>query len=292
MGKKLQGAALRAKKRQQAAMEALQEEQAAQVAAAAVVDQPDDELFVLDTTGDIVPHHERATSTHRSKRTVKVLTRKEKLEVERLLKTHSRQELVRMVQQGKALLDKTKHVRTHGARSDRTKKANYDLWGADDNTAAAATTTTTKPRLGSAPAGISPGHTQRKTRRALPAAKPPTGNNSKPATVAVEVAKGGQSYRPDPTLHQQALDEAKRVEARRQQAEEYNNTPISQGLLPETRALLVGDTDSEDDDDASSDEDQNESTTTAATVKRRREKLTRAQRNKHPLTRELPCQFP
>ena len=53
MGKKLRGAALRAKKRQQEAMEELQEQQAAQVAASSVVDQPDEQLFVLDTDGDL-----------------------------------------------------------------------------------------------------------------------------------------------------------------------------------------------------------------------------------------------
>ena len=108
MGKKLQGAALRAKKRQQAAAELMQEAHAERVAAASVVDQPDEQLFVLDTDGAIVPHHERPPKEEtiaKRKRTVKVLTYKEKLEVERLLKTHSRQELVRMVQEGKALLD-------------------------------------------------------------------------------------------------------------------------------------------------------------------------------------------
>ena len=276
MGKKLQGAALRAKKRAQEAMEELQEIQAERVAQAAVVDEPDEALFVLDTEGGIVPHHERPSRKNDGKKqTLKILTAKEKLEVERLLETHSKEELVRMVKEGKALLDKSQ-VRTRGLRADKTKKANYDLWGNDDDSKARTeTTTTVKLAVGSAPAGIAPVRALRtKPRQALP---PP---HAKEATIAVEVAQAGQSYRPDPTLHQKALEQAKLVEARRIKAQEYLNTPISQGMSEETKALLVGDTDSEDessDDEADDDGNNNDETTVP---KKRREKLTRAQRNK------------
>ena len=267
MGKKLRGAALRAKKRQQEAMEELQEQQAAQVAAAGVADQPDEQLFVLDTEGGIVPHHEKPPKdeTLKKRRTLKILTAKEKQKVENLLKTYSRKELVRMVKEGKALLDHT-HVRTHGPRADKTKKANYDLWASTDDQE---TKTKSGPRLGSAPAGISPAHVQRKSRKAPP---PPDTKNA----VAVEIASAGQSYRPDKILHKLALDQAKQVEARRAQAEQYESTPISQGMSEETKALLVGDTDSEDESDS-----EDETTSTPVTsLHQHREKMTRAQRNK------------
>ena len=279
MGKKLRGAALRAKKRQQEAMEELQEQQAAQVAASSVVDQPDEQLFVLDTDGDVVPHHERPpkpeTLAKKKKRTLKVLTAKEKLEVERLLKKYTKKELVQMVKDGKALLDQT-HVRTHGARADRTKKANYDLWesSSPDKEEAPTTAVATKSSLGSAPAGVAPGHVQRKARKAPP---PPAARSEK---VAVEVAKAGQSYRPDPTLHKQALEEAKLVEARRIKAEEYLKTPISQGMSEETKAILVGDSDSESSSDDEEGDDNNNNEDETNILHKRREKLTRAQRNK------------
>eukprot|EP00977_Amphora_coffeiformis_P007810 scaffold1717_cov169-Amphora_coffeaeformis.AAC.5 len=278
MGKKPRGAALRSKKRQQEAIEELQERQAEQIAASSVVDKPDEQLFILDTEGAIVPHHERPPKpeTLKKKRAIKVLTVKEKIAVERLLKKHSRQELVRMVKEGKALLDQT-HVRTHGARADKTKKANYDLWGAgnDDDKQQATTNSSQKagPKLGSAPAGVAPGHVQRKARKA----PPPRNKNA----VAVEVAQSGQSYRPDPDLHKHALEKAKEVEARRLKAEEYKNTPISQGMSEETKALILGDTDSEDESTTGNNSDDDEAEEGATTTTRkRREKLTRAQRNK------------
>lgn len=274
MGKKLRGAALRAKKRQQEAMEELQDHQAEQVAASGVVDQSNEQLFVLDTEGGIVPHNQRPPKeeTLKKKRTLKILTAKEKRKVENLLKTHSRKELVRMVKEGKALLEH-KHVRTHGPRADKTRKANYDLWGdSTDNTEQnTKMKSSSAPRLGSAPAGVAPPHVQRKARKAR-------APDAVDGTVAVEVANAGQSYRPDPTLHKQALEQAKKVEARRTQAEQYENTPISQGMSEETKALLVGDTDSED--EGSDSDMEGSSSTPASSLQQQREKMTRAQRNK------------
>ena len=292
MGKKPRGAALRSKKRQQEAIEELQERQAEQIASASVIDKPDEQLFVMDTEGAIVPHHERPPKpeTLKKKRAIKVLTAKEKVAVERLLQNHSRQELVRMVKEGKALLDQT-HVRTHGARADKTKRANYDLWGtggddAEEKQRGTTTTTTTTttlargPKLGSAPAGVSPGHVQRKARKVPPRKDATT-------VVAVEVARAGQSYRPDPDLHRHALERAKAIEARRLKAEEYKNTPISQGMSEETKAYILGDTDSEDegtisnsDDDDDDDDDDDGGGEGVVATRKRREKLTRAQRNK------------
>lgn len=296
MAKKPRGAALRAKKRQQEQLEELQEQQAAQVASQAVVDEPDEQLFVLDTEGGIVPHHEKPpkeSAENKKKRTLKLLTAKEKLEVERLLKKYSKQELVKMVQEGKALLDQTR-VRTHGPRADGKRKASYDLWeeeeggndeSKDDKQAkkdkeASSSSSEWKSSLGSAPAGISPGHVQRKPRKAL---QPPK-TAKKP--VAVEVAQAGQSYRPDPALHKRALDQARAVETRRLEAEEYKNTPISQGMSEETKALLVGDTDSEEEEsDEEGGDDENENEDGGALPKKRKDKLTRAQRNKQKRVR-------
>jgi hypothetical protein len=272
MGKKLQGAALRSKKRQQETVEDLQEQHASRVAASGVVDKPNEALFVLDTEGAIVPRHERPSRARAAKKTktgtattLRLLSAKEKREVERLLLTHSPKQLVQLVKQGKALLDQTR-VRTHGPRADRTKKATYDLWGETD----AADKPVTR-FLGSAPAGTAPAHTIRKPRQVLK--KAPKNKEA----LALEVARSGQSYRPDPVLHQQALQSALGVETRRQVATDYNETPLSQGMTAETKALIVGDTDSEDEEDDNEAADGDE---TNLALHKTMNKYTRAQRNK------------
>jgi nucleolar protein 53 len=279
MGKKLQGAALRSKKRQQETVEELQEQHADRVAASGVVDEPNEALFVLDTDGAIVPRHERPSRLPRAAKktktgaatTLRLLSAKEKKQVEALLLAHTPQQLVKLVKEGKALLDQTR-VWTHGPRADRTKKATYDLWGETDAMAAKPVTRA----LGSAPAGTFAAHTIRKPRQALK--KAPKNKDA----LAVEVARSGQSYRPDPILHQQALRSALGVETRRQVATDYNETPLSQGMTAETKALIVGDTDSEEEEDANDNEmdADGESTSALAALHKAKAKYTRAQRNK------------
>jgi hypothetical protein len=95
-------------------------------------------------------------------------------------------------------------------------------------------------------AGVAPPHIHRKNSRAAAPAK-------KHPQVAIDVAQSGQSYHPDPHEHQNVIGEALALELRRQEAEEYKNTPITTGMSAETRALLMGD---DHDDDESSDEEE------------------------------------
>lgn len=106
--------------------------------------------------------------------------------------------------------------------------------------------------------------------------------------VAVELAQPGQSYRPDTEQHQDAVGEALAIELRREEALQYKKTPLSRGLSDETRAILVGDSDTDDDDDESdadddkSNDDNNDDDDDGNSFRpmKRKGKLTRAQRNK------------
>ena len=101
--------------------------------------------------------------------------------------------------------------------------------------------------------------------------------------ITVEVAMSGQSYNPDKLAHKKALEEALRLESQREAAERELKAPLSKGLSDETKALLLGDTDSEEEDDSDDDEDNGKDSSNAAAgndIKKRPEKLTRAQRNK------------
>merc|ERR1712070_17452 len=73
------------------------------------------------------------------------------------------------------------------------------------------------------------------------------------------------------------------VETKRQTAETEAKSSASQGMRPETRALLLGDTDSEDDADSDNESDSDESMTNLQ--HKRPEKMTRAQRNKQKRVR-------
>ena len=99
-------------------------------------------------------------------------------------------------------------------------------------------------------------------------------SRNKKHTVAVDVAHSGQSYRPDEEMHQNIIGEALAIELRRNEAEEYDRTPIGCGMSEQTLAVLV-DTDNDDDDDE--EEDNNNA---FFEPKKKKEKLTRAQRNK------------
>ena len=88
MGKKLQGAKLRALKRAKVALEELQENQAEHSAALSVTTKPNADLFVIDTKGEKVPHHkrpERASAKHKKPTGPSVQDQKQ---VEALLRKH------------------------------------------------------------------------------------------------------------------------------------------------------------------------------------------------------------
>jgi len=103
--------------------------------------------------------------------------------------------------------------------------------------------------------------------------------------VAVEVAKAGQSYHPDSEAHQKIIERAVQLELRRESAIRQSKSPLAKGLTEETRAILLGDSDtdesSDNDDEAEGDEGlaKNDSEVAFKAVPTK-EKLTRAQRNK------------
>ena len=379
MGKRLQGAALRAKKRQKALVEELQEQQAEQVARQSVIDHTDQELFVLDTLGDHVKkqqgrrrqqqqpsktrtiqqqqQQQKSDKTIRSSSSSSVVllssqwSNQEKREINKLVQRHSKEELISMVQAGQKLYDKGHHLQTHGIRKDRGKRGVgdshlqvFDLWNdnEDNNNMDPMVTTTknnnmqqqtsndnnnkrirdsvpdkacdhekqtdTKPRgkdddddkSNNKNASLEktnnlkqPDDSQslkKGTSSTISAVVPPVRSQRRPRRhvipgVSVDVAKGGQSYRPDPQQHQTVLRQALTVEERRNQAEIDRNKPISPGMSEETKALLLGDSDDDDDDNDSCNE--NDKVEMELNVfHKQRDKLTRAQRNKQKRLRQ------
>jgi nucleolar protein 53 len=153
------------------------------------------------------------------------------------------------------------------------------------------------PGIGSSLAGTAQCH--------VPVKAEPVSSRKKKAAaaagVAVDVAKAGQSYHPDPVAHRQVVEKAVDVEIRRNAAVEQRSAPISRGMSKETREILLGDSDSEDDsssdDDSDSDPDAGHGRKAAGggageedkkgngdgdggPLPKRTEKLTRAQRNR------------
>lgn len=300
MGKKLQGAALRAKKRQQAQLEELQEKQAEQVSQQAAADKTNEELFVLDTTGDTVPHHQRPAKQKKQKKGT-VWSEREKKEMEKLLQKHSKEQLATMAQKGRKFFDKSNHLKTHGIR--RAKAQTSDLW--EEPSSAVAKKDERQTRKASSQANnnhdtvpspqrdakmvVSPGKkavggistpliSLNKEEAEKKSVTPQSGTRKKRKKTAVDVAKSGQSYRPDPKEHQDVLREALEVETNRAKAEKEKNDPISPGMKPETKALLVGDSDTSDSEDEDSEDELVE--ITGHVFHKQKDKMTRAQRNK------------
>jgi nucleolar protein 53 len=281
MAKKKTGAALRAKKRIQEATHELQEQQAAQAETAHVVNKPNEELFVLDTTAALVVPGLAADKKKGKGR--KGLSRVDTGKINALLEKHDAKELQQIVKNNKA-------------RADRAKKrqkvigninANFDLWGGDS----ALTTTqkkkqktmsTTAPGIGTSMAGTAPpAHvTLNKNQPAMP-------HQKKNKMLALQVAHSGQSYHPDTLQHEDVLGEALAVELRRTQVENYKNAPLSSGMSAKTKSLLLGDGDS-----SSEDEDGDEMVDEDELVSKKKvEKLTKAQRNKQKRHRALEMEI-
>jgi nucleolar protein 53 len=269
MGKRIQGAKLRAKKRSQAAVEELQEQQAEAASSQSVVNKPNQDLFVLDTTGDTVPQSQAAEKTEKRKK-FRTMSEKDKEQVQKLLRKHGKEELESLAQAGQAIA-KHNRLRTRGARNK--SKADFDLWNDEPSNDAQIVVKEDsievyKHAIGSAWAGTAPEACVIKAQKAKVQPK---------SAVAVDVAKDGQSYRPDPNAHKSIIQKAVDLEMRRGKAIEYNRTPIAQGLSEETKALLVEDTDSEDEE---SDVENETEDILAGSLPRRTDKLTKAQRNK------------
>lgn len=259
MGKKLKGAKLRSKKRSAEAVEELQEKQAEAAFSKAV---PSEDLFVLDTVGETVPHHKRPSRQDKNKKKFQKnvgLGPIEQKKVDQLREKYTLEELQNAASKGRKLLEEQK--RPEAARITNTITANrtrsdFDLWE-DDNCKNNINSDSKEVKL-----------TENKK---LPA-------DIKQQSVAVDIAKMGQSYLPDPVAHRSLLLQAAAVEITRQKRKKDMDTPLSQGMSKETKALLLGDSDDESDPECN--ENGDDTMAPVGAIPKRANKLTRAQRNK------------
>jgi nucleolar protein 53 len=295
MGKKLQGARLRAKQRAKVAIEELQEQQADVAAETEVSSRPDGELFVLDRTGGTVPHHKRPPRAARGDDLAAGAAKKQKRTdlsahdlqlVDRLRQKHDAATIQDMADAGRKKLEGHRRPRLQAAQKTNT---NFDLWEDNSNATETAVVAVKDPRsgVGSTLAGVAPMHVVVKA--------VPLSTKTRPAVVAVDVAKAGQSYHPDPVAHKALLQKAAAIEVARERVVRYREAPISQGMTAETRALLLGDSE----DESSSEDEGGELEASGGTadipavgaIPKRSNKLTRAERNKQKRRRaEDACQ--
>src|SRR6056300_441809 len=146
MGKKLKGAALRAKKRAQEATDQLQEAQAEVAATQMVRHAPDQALFVLDTDGDAKQQTNKSTNKSSKDKVAKTrsLSAKDLQQVQKLLDKHkgSPQRLQQLAQQGAAKITVTNNTTRFRRKrlQATTSKTKVDLWDEED------TATTEKPK--------------------------------------------------------------------------------------------------------------------------------------------------
>ena len=310
MGKSKKGVNQRARKRADEAATLLQEAQAERAAATSVASRADADLFVVDTEGDPsalahVPKRQRLGG-EKQRRDKNALSEKDRRQVERILRARGGEGAVAMAQEGRERLDRRRGAKRVAGRA----RTDFDLWGGDEEGGDGDNNNNNKSkkkklavavsgvaaRGGTAPVQVvvkTNLHKATKLSREVGAAMPETATRlsnkqlkarearrqtARPA-VAVEVAHAGQSYRPDPAAHQDVIGEALAIEIRRNDAIEYRETPISQGLSEETRALLV---DSDDDEESSSSSEDEDGSDEGGKVRlhKKRDKLTRAQRNK------------
>jgi nucleolar protein 53 len=277
MGKRVRGAELRAKKRARSAVDELQEKQAHELATASVTDKKDTELFVLDVTGETVHPSQQVEKKKRKKETG--LSEKDKQAVAKLVEKHegSVSKLKELAAQGRLTANNQRRVRTKGMRGQTGAK--FDLWETNHDAVVALSKDVKAekkivahtPGIGASLAGISAPHALVNTRRA----KAPSQKG-----LALDLARSGQSYHPDPVAHKAAITKAYGIEKRRQDAVDYIETPISNGLSEETKAMMVGESDSEEEEE----EEGNDGP--VGLMPKRALKLTKAERNKKKRVRE------
>jgi len=270
MGKRLRGAKLRSKKRGTDAEREIVETKAVEAEVAEVVQKADDELFVIDTTAVV---QSKKQLQKKEKKALRNST-KESEQIQKLVQTHSAQKLQQMAK--RTSIAQKRAPKRIKLRQSRPSK---DLWADEDEDEDDDTNEKIQQKIHN---GIVPSsHVKIGTSRALlpQAAK----FNKEIVPTTVDVAKSGQSYNPDRNEHQKSILEALQIETKRQKAVTEAKSSASQGLKPETRALLLGDTDSEDESD--SENSNSEESTTNATIQKRPEKMTRAQRNKQKRVR-------
>ena len=313
MGKSKKGVNQRARKRADEAAALLQEAQAERAAATSVASRADADLFVVDTEGDPsalahVPKRQRLGGEKKQRRDKNALSEKDRRQVERILRARGGEGAVAMAQEGRERLDRRRGAKRVAGRA----RTDFDLWGGDEEGGdgdnnnnnnkskkkkLAVAVSGVAARGGTAPVQVvikTNLHKATKLSREVGAAMPETATRlsnkqlkarearrqtARPA-VAVEVAHAGQSYRPDPAAHQDVIGEALAIEIRRNDAIEYRETPISQGLSEETRALLVDSDDDEESSSSSSEDEDGSDEGGKVRLHKKRDKLTRAQRNK------------
>jgi len=276
MGKRLRGAKLRSKKRGSEAEREIVEKHAVQVEEGAVTEKADDELFVIDTTA-VVPSKKQLAKKEKKNKQQQSVSANEQSQIQKLVDTHSEKKLRALIKKSSITAKRApKHIKAKQSRPT------YDMWADEDESSSTALTTKKAAPImvSSGPHGIVPSkHVKIVTTRALSAQI----KNKDKLPVTVDVAKSGQSYNPDRKDHRSAIQEALQVETKRDKAEKESKMSASQGMSAETRALLLGDTDSEDEED--SDEETNGDTETTGVAEKRPEKMTRAQRNKQKRVR-------
>ncbi len=276
MGKRVRGAKLRSKKRGTEAEREIVETQAVEAEEASVNKKADEELFVIDTTA-IVPSKKQIAK--KVKRELRNST-KETEQIQKLVELHSAETLQKMAK--RTSIAQKRAPKRIKMKSSRPKK---DLWADEEEEGSSAPTATASNNNTKAHGIVPSSHVQIGTTRAL---QPQSAKHNKEiVATTVDVAKSGQSYNPDKKQHKKSILDALVVETKRQTAETEAKSSASQGMRPETRALLLGDTDSEDesdnDNDDENDSDDDESMTNLQ--HKRPGKMTRAQRNKQKRVR-------
>jgi nucleolar protein 53 len=263
MGRKLQGAKLRSKKRSQVEAQDTLEKTGEKAETQVVVNQTNDDLFVLDTTA-VVPSKKQLVKKEKQKRKY-TNSAKEEAQILKLVGTHAKEKLAELA----------KTATSKRAKINKSVDPTFDLWGdevvsqpkKEKNLAI-------HPGIGMAMAGTFPEH--RRTNFSTRAMSAPDAKR-----IKVDVAESGQSYNPDKVQHQQVIENAYKLEEKRQRAEELKSGPISKGMSEETKAYLLGDSDTDEDSEP---EEEKESAGKTA-MEKKKDKMTRAQRNRQKRVR-------
>jgi len=299
MGKR-KAAAVRAKKRADVAASQLLDQQLKNKETAKFASKSDQELFVLDSTPDaalslaLAKKKERAASREeKAAAPFKNIKQSKKHRISKIDERHIKRIMQRHSPQGIQDLAAANRLRREergrAKRTGGTAKANFDLWGEDQEisnekgvkimpfTSGVIASAGTAPiefkpvsRMAQRKDIQQPAKVSNRLLKARAIAKENSINH-----VQVDLAQPGQSYRPDEEQHQDVIGEALDIELRRNEALDYKNTPLGGGKLSDaTLAILVGSS-----DDESSDEEGGNHTGPTSILKRK-EKMTKAQRNK------------
>lgn len=330
MGKK-RGAVIRAKKRADEAAEELLNQTIENKESAQYEAKSNEELFIIDNTPDattISQKKKKKRSLHESSSTLTLkqgkknrISEMDERKIHDMLKKHSKETIIELANANEERLKQRKRMK----RIAGTAKANFDLWGDDENDKSNTTISAQNKRqrsgkangggtkmipvkvgiasaAGTAPIAFKevskaslrkdiqqPAAISKKERKRKEREKEMARN-----TVQVELAQPGQSYRPDEEQHQDVIGEALGIELRRKEAEEYKNAPIGGGRMNQrTLSLLIhsSDEESSDDDDDDAEDNDDENIKSAATSIKRKEKLTKAQRNKQKRVKAMQLEL-